>query len=417
MGGQAFTHPGPNGEPALNTPRMSADIYSLLRSHYAAILESFYEDVATPAEGPGKVDFGDIDFTVSSPIARCDNSTRNGTDSKLKDLLSAAFNAQRAIHDSPTTSSFAIPIPDAANTATGKDEPTIYAQIDVHVCPADLFSWTVFHKSYADLWQILGLMVRPHGLTVTHEGVFARIPEIEATSPRSSFLFLTRDPATTMAFLGLDATAYHIGFRTEEEVFKWIGGCRLFSRAAFEQLRKASDRTRARKRAMYRRFLDEWLVTPAAEELLHEPLDRQAVFQDALAYFDVYDEYRRMATEFAAEQKEKELWRAILEAVPLQGDKLNLTVRGLRRWVRFESSSEDLDGPAVPVVADAPEMDCTKQAIWTADGRRDISELLAWVQENWEEVKIKERAREKRDAETRKREREAAKETPSTAEA
>lgn len=61
MGGLAFT----KGPYPLYTPRMPCGIYEYVRRNCHAILRELFVIVATPIEGPGKSDFGDIDIFVT----------------------------------------------------------------------------------------------------------------------------------------------------------------------------------------------------------------------------------------------------------------------------------------------------------------------------------------------------------------
>lgn len=61
MGGQAFS----KGLNALYTPRMPPAVYRYVRDRCHALLRTLFVVVATPIEGPGKSDYGDIDIFVT----------------------------------------------------------------------------------------------------------------------------------------------------------------------------------------------------------------------------------------------------------------------------------------------------------------------------------------------------------------
>ena len=61
MGGSAFS-------PSLFTPRMPPDVYAHVLSEVHRKLRTLYEHVETPVEAPGKVDYGDLDVLVYSPL-------------------------------------------------------------------------------------------------------------------------------------------------------------------------------------------------------------------------------------------------------------------------------------------------------------------------------------------------------------
>lgn len=62
MGGLAFS----KGPDPLYTPRMPRDVYQYVREHCHALLRELFVVVATPIDGPGKSDFGDIDIFVAT---------------------------------------------------------------------------------------------------------------------------------------------------------------------------------------------------------------------------------------------------------------------------------------------------------------------------------------------------------------
>lgn len=65
MGGSAFTtgrsHP-------LSTPRMPKGVYNAVKARCHAILQEHYLCVASPIDGPGKTNFGDVDFLLAWPV-------------------------------------------------------------------------------------------------------------------------------------------------------------------------------------------------------------------------------------------------------------------------------------------------------------------------------------------------------------
>jgi hypothetical protein len=167
MGGQAFTK-GPDG---LYTPRMPREVYEYVRDQCHALLRDLFVVVATPIEGPGKADFGDIDIFVTSkkedyfgPSAASDLP---GADEKLPfGTIEALLGAQRKFQERDNVASkfrlrldyaltqlhcsgdnltdamvavFAIPWPklpegikDTVETASDKPR---FIQVDVHICP------------------------------------------------------------------------------------------------------------------------------------------------------------------------------------------------------------------------------------------------------------------------------------------
>lgn len=122
---------------------------------------------------------------------------------------------------------------------------------------------------------------------------------------------------------------------------------------------------------------------------------RQEILQIALKTFDCHEEYDSMMHLHRTKVKEDELWRKIAELVPLQGDKLNLVLRGLKRWVQLE------DGK--PVLRSNPDMADEGRRPWsTMMGDVNEEDLLRWVEANWQTVKEEEKIRVSRAKEERR---------------
>ena len=156
MGGHAFA----SGPDALPTPRMAPEIYFQVRDGILERMRELFAQVAVPIEGPAKTSYGDIDILVAEPFK---------DESVTVDVLKLKLGACRvAILLNSPTSSFAVLYEGA------------YIQVDIHVCPLDTFEWQVFHQSHGDLWNLLGNMIRPLGLTANPQGLHVRIEDIEA---------------------------------------------------------------------------------------------------------------------------------------------------------------------------------------------------------------------------------------------
>ncbi|KAI9712901.1 MAG: hypothetical protein M1812_006770 [Candelaria pacifica] len=389
MGGSAFAAAKP-GESTPNICRLPIYIYNSLSREYTDRLSVFYERVAVPRSAPEKTSHGDLDVLVSN--ARHQFSVED---------LAAKLGALKFIHSArnPTTN-FAIPLGKSLQEGVerisddGSDAQCF--QLDVNVCPPEILDWEVFHKAYGDLWSILGTSVRPFGLTVNNTGLHLRIRQIEEQDRKRSLLYLTRTPAKTLAFLGLDNERYGKGFESIEELFRFAASGSFFRRESFikEEL-KTNDRQRLRQREIYRRFVEEYLpMHPEVGRLDDEErgtgddevVTREYVLKEALDTFNVQPQYHTVVREWEKKQQESEMWRKVAAVIPLEGGKLNLVIRGLKRWATLNSDGElclrdeaVLDGAGgIPVV--------------TAEGGGE-SKLLDWVERNWEEVREREKRR------------------------
>lgn len=374
MGGQLFQTPGPNGQPGLNVPRLSNEPYQKLKKKCHTILSEFYESTRTPVEAPGKTNHGDIDVLVAGPKMTV-----------TSELLVQRLSAARVFTNGPTTS-LAIPMPDSEDA---------YFQLDVHVCPTDLFEWECFHHSYGDLWQIFGVCFRKLGLTANDKGLHLRVEEIEPLNRKASMIFLSKDPAAVMDFFGLDSEVYARGFNTEGDLFSWATSSRFFSRELLEsRLEKANDRQRNRKRGMYMRFLNEWMAENVDSGSEQHLWTREEVLSDTLDHFSRHEDYDEKMQRHKLSEAEKDLWlkiKELLQEKGVQGERLGCTIRGLKKWSVFERGKLEL--------ASEPQQDEEKRPLWILETVRvgiDEEQVLDWVRRNWEEAKTREKSWSKR---------------------
>ncbi|KAI9702396.1 MAG: hypothetical protein M1836_000875 [Candelina mexicana] len=390
MGGSAFALPKP-GESPLKICRLPIDIYESLGENYTGRLSTLYERVAIPRSAPEKTSHGDLDIIVCS--AKYQFSVED---------LAAKLGALRYIHcaRNPTTN-FAIPLGDSLqsgiDTSSDAGADTQCFQLDVEVCTTKTFDWEVFHKAYGDLWNILGTSIRPVGLTVNHTGLHLRIPQIEEKDRKRSLLFLTNAPADILSFLGLSQEIYEAGFESVEGLFRFAISGRFFRRGSYlKEGLKSNDRQRLKQREVFRRFVEEYL--PAHPGIGQEDSNskskidskevttRDAVLQEALSTFNCRPQYNTIIAEWEKKQQEAEMWKKVAAAIPLDGDKLNLVIRGLKRWATLDNDGQlclrevaILDGTGGLPVLTATE--------------GGEARLFDWVKRNWEEVKEREKRR------------------------
>lgn len=276
MGGSAFS----SGPDALLTPRMPRDVYQQVLEECKTILRDLFIAVASPIEGPGKRDFGDIDILVAleKETASCgkeeEEEKPGGEQEDTTDRIVRALGAVRKRRSKAAGGdvllNLAIPWPGepwletdispdkdegtAASTETGDkrdmdDATAIYSaqskaqqkpkperghpfiQVDVRICPdTDRLQWMLFREAHGDIWSILGSMIRPLGLTVDEGAMWLRIPEIELIDKKKARVFLTDEPAEILSFLGLSAAGpcWEQPFASGEELYEYIATSRLF---------------------------------------------------------------------------------------------------------------------------------------------------------------------------------------------
>lgn len=58
--------------------------------------------------------------------------------------------------------------------------------------------------------------------------MFLRIPEIEKYDRNKAMIFLTDEPARVLDFIGLSPERFFQKFRSQDEMFEYAAGCRMF---------------------------------------------------------------------------------------------------------------------------------------------------------------------------------------------
>ena len=283
--------------------------------------------------------------------------------------------------------SFALPYP-------GDDGSAIHAQVDVHPCGANLH-WLAFMQSYGDIWQILGLSIRGLGFTATDRGLHVRLSQAEKRDWKGSMIFLSMEPHPVMRFLGLDADAYESGFTFENDIFTWISKARVFRKDAFlNRTETSKDRHRMRSRGMFNRFVTQYLPQVPETSIGEPHREREALLLEAVRSFGKEDEYRCRVNRATLEETEataRDHIHAILRTTGMTNEKVNMTIRGIKRWATYDGTRLD--------IRDAPEMNDVDQIELGQfiDPQRDIlrTEARDWLLSNYEHIKSKESRRVK----------------------
>src|SRR5687767_4993582 len=148
MGGSAFSV----GPDPLDTPRMPPDVYEAVKAHCSAKLQELFICVASPIEGPGKTDYGDVDILLAWP------KTPFADKSTALDAVKSTLSARRAIMNlGETSANFAIPWPSDNQDHTSQSK---FIQVDVRICDTlQSLHWILFKHAHGDIWNILGSMI------------------------------------------------------------------------------------------------------------------------------------------------------------------------------------------------------------------------------------------------------------------
>ncbi|KAK4192629.1 hypothetical protein QBC35DRAFT_373007 [Podospora australis] len=346
MGGLAFSHfPDPP-----YTPRMPTRVYERVKTSCHHALRELFVHVATPIEGPGKADHGDVDILVA-----LERRSADAAPSSTKDLIEKIKTALGAEHSIAVHNMANLAIPWPSSLATNghgalKDDEQHqqprHIQVDVRICKdkADL-DWYLFKHAHGDLWNLLGSTIRPFGLTVDENALWLRIPEIEKFNRKRAKVFLTSDPTQILQFLGMEVDGFWTEpFDSVEALFDYATTCRFFSvredlgdedeangdtdlagsvgGEAGQKKLKSNDRRRMNTRPVYHRWINEFIPQLRAEGRFLRPDKtpmaelRENVRDEALATFNVDAEYNKKLRDWHLEKNSEKVKNMIRTLVP-----------------------------------------------------------------------------------------------------
>lgn len=399
MGGLAFS----TGPDPLHTPRMSMAVYETARGHVHAVLGELFAAVATPVEGPGKTDFGDVDVEVvlAQPEAQ---------DVDIRALLQTAAQKLGAVRTifSEMHVQLAMPWPEGEQEAA-EPGPTPFVQVDIDIAPSlAAFHWSLFKHGHGDIWNILGTVLRPLGLTVSDSAMWLRVAEVEQSNRKLSRVFLTSTPAEVVDFLGLDMLAdpvrdevppppsiWQHPFPDAWTLFEYVARSPYFVLPPADAdededavgRSKANDRRRMRYRPLFRQWATEFV--PAwrqrqQQQKQHQktatttarPVTRDTVRADAFARFPAAQAvYERTRTTWLVEQQAFVVWAAAKAAVPT-----DLPGR-YRKTACSAVKQRLLQGPqAVEPITDDKDKQAAVLAAWT------VQDAAALAKTQWESL-------------------------------
>lgn len=355
MGGSAFS----KGPDALWTPRMPPAVYHKIHLWCRERLQQHFSLVVTPTEAPEKKSHGDIDFLVLGPKAeqwgQDVGADKVNEQRHLPEPLAAisALGAEKHIYNGPNALSLAIPWPadlahflpdDTSRPESSSFPQRAFIQVDVRACSSRReLEWAAFKHAHGDVWQILGVMMRPLGLTASEHALYVRVPDLELVNKKQARVFLTDSPEETARFLGLDSRQWDEPFATVQDLFEFVARCRFFdldaatvvgaeseaaeSRESDSPPTKTThnDRSRFKNRPVFRRFFYEYVPSlnakasyPGAKTADRHHWTRDEVTREALATFPhAKPKWEAALAAYRREESEKWLTRpTILDMLP-----------------------------------------------------------------------------------------------------
>ncbi|KAK3695208.1 hypothetical protein B0T22DRAFT_97720 [Podospora appendiculata] len=429
MGGAAFA----SGHSPLNTPRMPPAVYARAKTACHALLRHLFVYVASPIEGPGKTDHGDIDILVAldrrlafpqkpgdevqrSPQALM-AAIQNALDTRYAIVDQTAMSANFAIlwpekeEEEETGSRAALEVPATAqdNSNRGEKDPRPrHIQVDVRICnDLDDLCWALFKHAHGDIWNLLGSTIRPYGLTVDEQGLWLRIPEIEKLDRKRAKVLLTSDPVATIHFLGMQVEGFWTEpFESVDALFDYVTTCRLFwlqpaseespdveandaeannaGSLGGEEGRKklkSNDRRRMNYRAVYRRWINEFIPQLRAQGRFASRYQQTTTMQElrdmvrdeAFARFFVETEYRARLRAWRVQREAEQVKGLVKKLIPMDLDPhyRACLVSGMMKIIMEGDRS-------LGIVPETPLKD--------ADGFYDMEATRAFVATNWERL-------------------------------
>ena len=436
MGGSAFTN--------LYTPRMPPHVYNRVLSQTLATVEKHFTHVSSPISAPGKLDYGDVDILCFGPLTPAYNPAVTPK-AKVTETVAKELGAKEwIVGKSGQGMNLATPWPEDENgllefkkddiekvdvgkkgeeVDQGCESKAKFIQLDIHILPTlSAYNWELFHSAHGDLWNILGSTIRRFGLTVNNLGLYLRIPEIEFQDRKKSMVFLTDEPNTILEFIGLDSERWWRSFESQDEMFAYAAGCRMFwvkekleigegegdvvgevpssidgggdekadsngdgsatvnegqeGGTAGKKKLKHNDRQRLEKRPIFRSWIEDFIPHCRAKGLyITMQTSREQIREEAFVKFGVQEVYERRLREWNMEKHKDELWRGVIKAtVPVEEVDPQFRAASVKYLKGVIMEGGFWEGKTV------------KASERNDDGKWDFEKVRTFVVESWEEA-------------------------------
>ncbi|KAM0555769.1 hypothetical protein ACHAPJ_006164 [Fusarium lateritium] len=266
--------------------------------------------------------------------------------------------------------------------AKSKPRRLLYIQVDVRFCPSiHMAKYLRFHHAHGDIWQLLGTIIRPFGLTVDNKGLWIRLPEIEKVNRKNARIFLTSDPDRILEFVGLPVPAYWRSFPDTDSMFKYVAHCPMFfvppdgNVGQDLLLSNANDRRRLTQRPVYREWVEKFKPECREKGLYPAPLiTRDGIRDQAFETYKIQQEWDKRLRDHRFKEQQQVIKREIIKVVCPQpigpNDEAGKLKRGLLTKAFARIILECDDGKMYGIVAPAH--------LWGADGLYNMSAVRAY---------------------------------------
>ncbi|KAK3702468.1 hypothetical protein LTR37_014830 [Vermiconidia calcicola] len=400
MGGGAFMQASAQGEPTLNTPRMSPGKYGTLKQYYLTKLQQYFPagKVVCLTEAPEKTDYGDIDIFVAfdGRVNFIDVANYLGATGVIYHSSGKVQKCTIAVPKDLVPSSRPVVVykhidinRDRKPEVSAPISREEYAQIDVEIVHPELLEWYTFYSSYGDLVGLLGRIVKNLGFTTSDRGFLLRMKELDYSKTVEYVMVPDKDEK------------YDAGFKTLDEMYAWIGACRLLSVEAIKVKRdNASERYKEKKRTIFTKFFKEWLPAHMNMELAEDEEERNAKLQqlrqkhleEAIDFFSVREEYNVKHNAIVLQMNNAmaaSLLKPIITQHSGRADKqLTDIMRAFRRYVGVDTNRN-------PYILRRPHTDVESQLhLLLGEDFKSLADsdgTSEWVKEHREELRSLER--------------------------
>jgi hypothetical protein len=260
-----------------------------------------------------------------------------------------------------------------------------------------------FFQSHGDIWQILGSIIRPMGLTVDNLGLWIRVPEIERVNKKQAKVWLTSKPTFILKFLGVSIPQYYRPFPSIEAMFEYVAKSPMFSVPPEEDqdvdlaAMTHNDRKRMSSRPVYRQWVTEFKPRCREQGLYSQSaFTRETVKEKAFKEFTIETEYHERLRKYIYQEQKKTIRKLIKAALPIGDDDQDqqaLSRRGLTIKAMSEILIDEVDETLYGIVA--------PRALLEPNGTYKMDKVSAFIANKMEDVSAAALKREEKMAKRR----------------
>lgn len=155
-------------------------------------------------------------------------------------------------------------------------------QLDLISTPAAEFNFSLGYFSWNDLGNLVGRVAHKMGLKFGHNGLW--LPMRDGTNLHDELL-VTRDFGRALSFLGFDASRWHEGFDSLNDIYRFVASGQRFNPSLYPlEHRNHTARVRDKKRPVYMGFL-QWIEAQSVLPCFAWQEDKSVYLPEVIAEF------------------------------------------------------------------------------------------------------------------------------------